>query len=95
MDRFIKATLIRAIRSFCECLVSTIPAGVVITPVMVENLNWHFVYVILAWLGTALFHTFLVVIAAVATGLPEVDLAGWDDDETDEEYDTEDEEDAD
>ena len=75
MNNFIKATAIRALRSFCEVLVSTIPAGLVITPVMIQNLDWSIVYIILAWLGTALFHTFTVVVAAIATGLPEVEYA--------------------
>ena len=72
-NHFIKATIIRAIRSFCEALVSTIPAGFVITPVMIQTLDWNMVYIILAWLGTALLHTLLVVLAAIATGLPEAD----------------------
>lgn len=69
---FWKATLVRALRSFCQALVSMIPAGIVVTPVMVQSLDWTFIYVILAWIGTALLHSLSSVITSVATGLPEV-----------------------
>ena len=73
MKLFWKATLVRALRSFCQALVSMIPAGIVVTPVMVQSLDWSFIYVILAWIGTALLHSLSSVITSIATGLPEVE----------------------
>lgn len=67
-----KAAGIRALRTLGQTLGSTIPAGLIITPVMIQNANWTYLYAILAWLATG-------ALAAVAslctslTGLPEVD----------------------
>lgn len=84
MDRFIKASIIRAIRTVCQTAVAVIGTAFVLTDV-----HWGVV------VSASLLAGILSVLTSVATGLPEVDLADWDDDETDEEYDTEDEEDAD
>ena len=84
MDRFIKASIIRAIRTVCQTAVAVIGTAFVLTDV-----HWGVV------VSASLLAGILSILTSVATGLPEVDLAGWDDDETDEEYDTEDEEDAD
>lgn len=72
MNKFIKALLVRALRSFCQALASTIPAGIVITPAMIQSFDWSIVYVVLAWVGTALLHALASAITSVATGLPEV-----------------------
>lgn len=65
-----KAARVRAIKTICQTLGSTIPAGFVITPVMVENANWNMLYVIMAWLATGL----LAGVGSLLTsfkGLPE------------------------
>lgn len=73
MGKFWKCAGIRALRTFCQALLSTIPAGATITPVMIQTLDWSFLYVIAAWVGTALLAAFLSFVASVATGLPEVE----------------------
>ena len=72
MGKFWKCAGIRALRTFCQALLSTIPAGATITPVMIQTLDWSFLYVIAAWVGTALLAAFLSFVTSVATGLPEV-----------------------
>lgn len=85
MNTFIKATLIRAIRTTCQALASMLPAGMVITPAMIQALDWSIVYVILAWLGTGLLAGVAAVLTAIATGLPEAEyeVEEWEDEEDD------------
>lgn len=85
MNTFIKATLIRAIRTTCQALASMLPVGMVITPAMIQTLDWSVVYVILAWLGTGLLAGVAAVLTAIATGLPEAeyDVDEWEDDDDD------------
>ena len=68
----IEAALIRAIRTVCQTLGSTIPVGYVITPVMVQEADWKLVYVIFAWLGTGLLAGLASFLTSLKTGLPEV-----------------------
>lgn len=70
---FWKAALIRAIRTVCQDLASTIPVGLVVTPTMIQTLDISIVYIILAWLATGLIGGFLSLLTSIATGLPEVD----------------------
>ena len=70
---FWKAALIRAFRTVCQTLGSTLPVGVVITPVMVQHANWTVVYVVAAWLGTGLLNGLASLLTSIATGLPEVE----------------------
>ena len=49
---FWKAAEIRAIKTVCQTLASTLPVGFVITPVMVQEANWSMIYVMVAWLAT-------------------------------------------
>lgn len=85
MNTFIKATLIRAIRTTCQALASMLPVGMIITPTMIQTLDWSVVYVILAWLGTGLLAGVAAVLTAIGTGLPEAeyDVDEWEDDDDD------------
>ena len=74
-NNFWKYASIRALKTFCQALVCTLPAGATITPAMIQTLDWSILYVIGAWIGTALFGAFLSFVTSVATGLPEVDMA--------------------
>lgn len=65
-----KAAGIRAFKTVCETLGSTLPVGFVITPVMIENANWNYLYVVAAWLGTGLLAGVATLLAAIK-GLPE------------------------
>ena len=96
-EKLIKASLIRALYTVLESMVSTIPAGFVITPVMIQSLDWSFLYVIIAWLGTALFAGFCAFVRAIVAGirgaLPELENDTMDDEDFDdfeEEVDDED-----
>ncbi len=73
MSTFIKASLIRAIRTTCQALASMLPVGMVITPAMIQALDWSIVYVILAWLGTGILAGVASILTSIGTGLPEVE----------------------
>ena len=62
MRRFIKATIIRAIRTMCQTAVATIGTSFVLADV-----NWWMVA------SASLLAGILSVLTSVATGLPEVD----------------------
>lgn len=67
-----KAAGVRALRTLGQTLGGTIPVGLVITPTMVQNASWTYLYVILAWLATGV----ISAIGSLCTslkGLPEVD----------------------
>lgn len=70
---FWKAALIRAFRTVCQELATTIPAGLVVTPIMIQQLDISVLYVILAWLATALLGGVVSILTSIATGLPEVE----------------------
>jgi hypothetical protein len=59
---FIKAALIRAIKTICQSAVAMIPVGLMITEV-----DW------LTVLGTSLLAGVLSILTSIANGLPEVD----------------------
>ena len=73
MSTFFKASLIRAIRTTCQALASMLPVGMVITPAMLQALDWSIVYIILAWLGTGILAGVASVLTSIGTGLPEVE----------------------
>lgn len=73
MNNFIKYALIRAIRSFFQSLASNLPAGLVITPVMLQTLDINILYIIAAYIATAMLHGIASLITSIATGLPEAD----------------------
>lgn len=68
-----KAAGIRAFKTICQTLSSTLPVGFVITPVMVQNANWTMIYVVLAWLGTGCLSGIASLLTSIATGIPEVE----------------------
>lgn len=69
---FWKAAFIRAGRTFCQNLVSTLPVGFVVTPVMLQELKWEFVYIVVAWIATGFLAALTSLLTSVASGLPEV-----------------------
>ena len=70
---FWKATRIRALKTVCQTLAAMLPAGYVITPAIVQALDWKVMYVVIAWLGTGLLAGIASVLTSIATGLPEVE----------------------
>lgn len=87
---FWESALIRAIKTVFQSLGSMIPVGFVITPTMIEALDWSVVYVILAWIGTGLLAGLCSILTSVATGLPEVNLKQAFNEEPDTEEDADD-----
>lgn len=71
-ERWFKAAIIRSIKTTCQTLASTIPVGVMITPVMVQEADWTVIYAVLAWLATGLLSGIASLLTSLA-GLPEVD----------------------
>ena len=61
-NQFIKATLIRAIRTICQTAIATIGTAAVITDV-----NWWLV------ISASILAGILSVLTSIVTGLPEVD----------------------
>lgn len=72
-NTFIKATIIRAIRTICQTMASMLPVGFVFTPELVRSMDCSILYVILAWLFTGLLAGVASVLTSIATGLPEAD----------------------
>lgn len=71
--QFWRAALIRAARTTAQCLSSTIPAGMVVTPVMIETLDISMMYIVAAWILTGLLGGLISLLTSIATGLPEVE----------------------
>ena len=67
-----KCAGVRALKTFAQSLASQIPTGFIITPVMIQNANWSYFDVFLAWLLTGIGAGVLSLLTSVA-GLPEVD----------------------
>lgn len=67
-----RAAGIRALKTVCQTLASTLPVGFVVTPVMIQQLDWSAVYVVLAWLGTGVLSGIASMLTSLA-GLPEVE----------------------
>lgn len=70
--RWLKCAGIRALKTVAQTLGSTIPVGLVITPAMIEQANWSYLTIILAWIGTGLLSGVASLLTSLA-GLPEVD----------------------
>lgn len=68
-----KAAAIRALKTVAQTLVGTMPVGFVVTPVMIQDANWSYLYAILAWIGTGLVSGVLSLLTSLA-GLPEENI---------------------
>lgn len=66
------AALVRAVRTFAQTLVGSIPAGFVITPAMVEHMDWSLAVCAGVWVANAGFAAVLSILSSIA-GLPEVE----------------------
>lgn len=70
--KFWIAALKRAGHAVAQTLSSTIPAGFVITPVMIETLDIKMLYCVIAWLATGLLAGCISMLKSIAIGVPEV-----------------------
>lgn len=66
-----RAAGIRALKTVCQNLASTLPVGFVVTPVMIQELDYSMIYIVLAWLGTGILSGIVSMLTSLA-GLPEV-----------------------
>ena len=62
MNKFWKAALIRALRTFCQCAIASIGTSAVL-----EEVNWIMVG------SSSVLAALLSILNSIATGLPEVD----------------------
>ena len=67
------AAIDRAERTIAQNLVSTIPAGFVVTPVMLQDADVSVIYLILAWLLTGVISGIASLLTSYAKGIPEVE----------------------
>lgn len=67
-----KAAAKRALRTVGQTLAGQIPAGLIITPTMIENANWSYLDIVLAWLATGLVAGICSLCTSLG-GLPEVE----------------------
>lgn len=73
MDKtLIRASLIRALRSFLQAIVAQVPAGFVVTPAMIQYFKVGYLYVILAIIINALIYGAVSFATCIIGGLPEV-----------------------
>ena len=73
MDKtLIRASLIRALRSFLQAIVAQVPAGFVVTPAMIQYFQVGYLYVVLAVLINALIYGAVSFATCIIGGLPEV-----------------------
>lgn len=73
MNTFWKATFVRSLRTVCQTLASMLPVGAVVTPSLLQSMDWSFLFVILAWFGTGLLSGVASMLTSIATGLPEAE----------------------
>ena len=71
-NELVKASLKRALRTFIQVLVGCIPTGFVVTPAMVQHFDRGLLWVVLAWLATALLSALGSFLQGILGGLPEV-----------------------
>lgn len=69
----------RSIHAIWETAVSTAPATIVITPVMIEHFDWETAkgvfFMVIAWALTAVFSGVLSAAKSMKVGMPEVNLS--------------------
>lgn len=70
----LKAAEIRALRSFLQALVMSIPAGFVVTPAMIQYFNIDYIYAILAIVINCALYALGSFVTCIVGGLPEVEL---------------------
>ena len=66
-----KAAAKRALRTVGQTLAGQIPAGLIITPTMIQNANWSYLDIVLAWLATGIVAGIMSLCTSLG-GLPEV-----------------------
>lgn len=71
-NELVKASLIRAVRTFIQVLTMSLPAGFVITPAMIQHFDKGLLWTILAWIATAFLSALQAFLTGIIGGLPEV-----------------------
>ena len=67
------AAIERAERTIAQTFIGLVPAGIIITPTMLQNPNWDIVYVVAAWIITSLITGLNSILTSYIKGIPEAE----------------------
>ena len=68
----VKASFIRALRTFLQVLAMSLPTGFIVTPAMIQHFDKGLLWTVLAWVATALISGIGSFLTGIVGGLPEV-----------------------
>lgn len=68
----VKASFIRALRTFLQVLAMSLPTGFIVTPAMIQHFDKGLLWTVLAWVATALLSGIGSFLTGIVGGLPEV-----------------------
>lgn len=67
------AAIDRAERTVAQSFLSTLPAGLIITPQMIKEADWSLAYIIIAWILTALLAGLTSLFTSYTKGIAEAE----------------------
>ena len=68
----VRASFVRALRTFLQVLTMSLPTGFIVTPAMIQHFDRGLLWTVLAWLATALLSALGSFLQGILGGLPEV-----------------------
>lgn len=68
----VKASFVRALRTFLQVLAMSLPTGFIVTPAMIQHFDKGLLWTVLAWVATAFLSGVGSFLTGIVGGLPEV-----------------------
>lgn len=68
----IRASFVRALRTFLQVLAMSLPTGFIVTPAMIQHFDKGLLWTVLAWVATAFLSALGSFLTCIVGGLPEV-----------------------